>query len=440
MSANEWDLPELTANPYDAGLVRIPAVQDVPFTRRVRALVDTFEFQRLQYISQLGLVQRVYPGASHTRFEHALGVYHNAVRYLSHLRLDERFTSICTPRDAELLIVAALLHDLGHWPFCHPIEDMALANIPDHEEFAREYVLGNGELNDVLKSVWGIAPEDVLDLLVAETNHPSRQLLRSILSGPIDIDKMDYLDRDSLHCGVPYGSNFDRSRLISSLTVNEAGDGIAITSKGKTAAEMMVFARYVMFSEVYWHHAVRSATTMFARAFFELREQIDLDGFFRDREATSIDKMRTAGEGTAVEALVEGVFGPRRNLFKRVAEFSAVQDAELFAALAHRPYQELVELTNRLQEELLAVSPQQEILLLVDAPPPRREVEFRVDLYFAKEKQYRPLSSVSPVIEALATRQFDDYVKKVRIFAAPAVSDRISNDALQAAIHNVSGR
>ena len=89
-----------------------------------------------------------------------------------------------------------------------------------------------------------------------------------MLSGPIDIDKMDYLPRDSLHAGVPYGRNFDQERLIGSLCLNEAGDGLAITDKGKTAAEMMVFARYVMFSEVYWHHGVRSATAMLQRAFY----------------------------------------------------------------------------------------------------------------------------------------------------------------------------
>ena len=91
-----------------------------------------------------------------------------------------------------------------------------------------------------------------------------------MLSGPIDVDKMDYLMRDSLHAGVPYGRNFDQQRLIGSLCVNEAGDGLAITEKGRTAAEMMVFARYVMFSEVYWHHAVRCATAMLQRAFYLL--------------------------------------------------------------------------------------------------------------------------------------------------------------------------
>ena len=87
---------------------------------------------------------------------------------------------------------------------------------------------------------------------------PRLAILGSMLSGPIDIDKMDYLVRDSLHAGVPYGRNFDQGRLIGSLCLNEAGDGLAISRKGQTAAEMMVFARYVMFSEVYWHHGVRA--------------------------------------------------------------------------------------------------------------------------------------------------------------------------------------
>ena len=151
----------------------------------------------------------------------------------------------------EVLLVSALLHDLGHWPFCHPIEDLSLPDLPPHEAYAAEYLRPERELAQVLQQEWNIKPEEVLDVLVARTDSPELRLLRSILSGPIDIDKMDYLERDSLHCGVPYGRHFDKNRLIQSLVLNEAGDGLAITQKGKTAAELMVFARYVMFSEVY---------------------------------------------------------------------------------------------------------------------------------------------------------------------------------------------
>ncbi len=427
MPTPAWNIPELEAFQTGRSLIRIPCEQDVPFTNRVRALVDTAQFQRLQHISQLGLVSRVYPGATHNRFEHALGVYHNAVRYLSHLEQNERFREICGERDAELLLATALLHDLGHWPFCHPIEDMALENIPDHEEFAREYLLGPTELNDVLKTKWNIDPEDVLDILVPRQKGHTRDLLRSILSGPIDIDKMDYLDRDSLHAGVPYGRNFDRNRLIHSLTVNEAGNGLAITSKGKTAAELMVFARYVMFSEVYWHHAVRSATTMFARAFYELRHQIDLPAFFQQRESESISMLREISRKTVSEQLIEGIFGHSRRLYKRVGEFSAVDDPDIYSRLAHRPYKELIELMNLLQQELLPNEARQreQIQVLIDSPPPRREVEFRIDVLFEKENQFRSLTSVSPVVEALAHRQFDDYVKKVRIFVAHEAVEKV---------------
>eukprot|EP00913_Durusdinium_trenchii_P008954 g8420.t1 len=229
MSDSLFDIPELADCSNERGLVRIPMEQDVPFTRRVRAIVDTPAFQRLGHITQLGLASRVYPGATHTRFEHALGVFHNATRYLRQLARDERFRDAVDSHAAEVLLASALLHDLGHWPFCHPIEDMALADIPRHEEFAAAHLAPDTELADVLRNDWNVAPAEVLSVLNGDNDSPGSRpeteagtttdpstmaLLRSILSGPIDIDKMDYLDRDSLHAGVPYGRNFDRNRLI----------------------------------------------------------------------------------------------------------------------------------------------------------------------------------------------------------------------------------
>jgi len=273
------DIPEIAGLDAHRGLVRIPPELDVPLTDRVRRLIDTVAFRRLARISQLGLVSLVYPAAIHTRFEHSLGVYRLALLYLKQLARDERFAAAVRPADAELFIAAALLHDLGHWPFCHPIEDIRLPGVPSHESFADGFLLG-GEIATCLRADWNINPSDVV-LLLSETPRGAKaRLLSSMLSGPIDVDKMDYLQRDSLHAGVPYGRNFDQGRLIGSLCLNEAGDGLAITEKGKTAAEMMVFARYVMFSEVYWHHGVRAATAMLERAFYLLHGELDLKGLF----------------------------------------------------------------------------------------------------------------------------------------------------------------
>lgn len=421
-------IPELADLDAGRSLVRIPVEQDVPFTPRVRALVDTAEFQRLHHVTQLGLTSRVYPGATHTRFEHALGVFHNALRYLGQLGMDPRFTQIVDVHTAEVLMAAALLHDLGHWPFCHPIEDMDLAEIPRHESLAAEFLASDSELANVLRSAWGIEPAEVLDVLVAKTDSPRLRLVRSILSGPIDVDKMDYLDRDSLHCGVPYGRNFDRNRLMHSLLVNESGDGLAISSKGRTAAELMVFARYVMFSEVYWHHAVRAATCMFARAFFDLHRKIDLKAFFRQSEFETINSLRTEARGTPCERLIEGIFGPERKLYKRVVECSPFQRPELYAKLSRQPFSRLVEWGRDLAAAVARMlgQPVEETDILIDAPPPRREIEFRVDIYYPKERVFRPLAQVSPVVDALSKTRFDDSVKRVRIFAAPHLGRQLA--------------
>lgn len=414
------DIPEIQGLDARRQLIRIPHELDVPLTPRVRQIIDTVEFRRLSRISQLGLVALVYPAAHHTRFEHSLGVYRMALLYLKRLSYDRRFVKRVTRRDAEIFIVAALLHDLGHWPFCHPIEDIRLPGVPEHELFANSFLL-ESEIADSLREDWNINPREVVALLSEKQRDAGGRILQSMLSGPIDVDKMDYLYRDSLHAGVPYGQHFDQPRLIGSLGLNEAGDGLAITDKGRTAAEMMVFARYVMFSEVYWHHAVRAGTAMLQRAFYLLYNDLDLDGLFRSTEQEMIGRLQeVAGTGPAGE-LLERLFGPARQLYKRLAQYSYFQQREIYDQLARRPYPWLAacgdEFANLISRRVgRRVAPHE---ILFDAPPVGLEVEFDIDMHFPKEDCYRALGEVSPVVQTLAHRQFDDFVKRVRVFAHP---------------------
>lgn len=430
MSHPFQQIPELAAREHSGSLVRIPMEQDVPLTPRVRALIDTPAVQRLTRITQLGLASKVYPGATHTRFEHSLGVYHNALLYLQQLSQDTRFAESVTPHEADVLIAASLLHDVGHWPFCHPIEDMGLPDLPDHEEFAAEYLAEGGPVAEILESQWNIEPREVLDLLDGRTSTPGQKLIGSILSGPIDIDKMDYLHRDSLHAGVPYGRNFDRNRLIRSLVVNEQADGLAISSKGRTAAELMVFARYVMFGEVYWHHTVRSATSMFTRSFHLLYADLDLKDLFRMDERDFVGTLSNKMAGQAAFPLLNGVFGDSRRLYKRVAEYSYFQSPDIYQKLTRKSYEFLVRCSAFLAEEFSkecgrTIEPWQ---VIIDAPPARREVEFKVPIYFASEDRYRALTEVSPVVEAMAQTQFDDSVKRVRVFVHPDLREFFPNE------------
>ena len=436
------DIPEVAGLDACSGLVRIPPELDVPLTDRVRQIIDTPEFRRLAHISQLGLVALVYPAANHTRMEHSLGVYRLALFYLKRLAADERFAEAVTREDAELFLAAALLHDLGHWPFCHPLEDMQLPSVPTHELFANSFLL-ESEIADALRDDWGINPRDLVEMLTGKPRNRKARLLRSLLSGPIDIDKMDYLARDSLHAGVPYGRNFDQSRLIRSLCLNETGDSLAISDKGKTPAEMMVFARYVMFSEVYWHHGVRSATAMLQRAFYLLHGTLDLDTLFRLTEEPMIAEMRHAGEGGPAGELLDGLFGSTRRLYKRLAEFSLFEQHDLYDVLARKPYPWLAACAEQLASvastALSRVIAPHEILF--DAPPAEREVQFDIQVYFRKEDSYRTLGDVSPVVRALAREQFDDYVKRVRIFAHPRIVDDIRKTSdFSALLHEAIAR
>lgn len=422
-------IPEIAGNDREIGVIRIPVEQDVPFTRRVQALVDTTEFQRLRQITQLALASRVYPGAIHSRFEHALGVYHNALCYLRQLGMDPRFADIVSPHEAEVLIAASLLHDLGHWPFCHPIEDLALPDVPEHEHFARQFLGPDSEVSGVLQQHWNIHPDEIIQVLVGRAEDPGLKLRQSILSGPIDIDKMDYLNRDSQHCGVPYGRNFDRNRLIGSMIVNENGDGLALTSKGKTAAEMMVFARYVMFSEVYWHHAVRAATTMFTRAFYELHTELDLVHLFQQNEPQFIETLRQQAAGSSVENLCEGLFGNRRRIHKRLREYSLNQRPDLYHSLRQMSYPDLVQCSNQLADRLrnrysLSV---QDSDVLIDAPPLHREVEFKVDIYDPAIQKFSPLKDISPIVASMSNTNFDDCVKRVRVCTSNQLKQQISD-------------
>lgn len=429
------DIPEIRCLDGQSSLIRIPSQIDVPVTSRLMRIIDTPAFQRLTRISQLGMVSFVYPAANHNRFEHSLGVYRNSLLFLRQLASQADFTQAVSPSDAEALILAALLHDIGHWPYCHPIEDISLDGLPTHESLA-SYYLNQDAIRKAIAEDWNTTVEDVLDIINKNRTTPTKTLLCSILSGPIDIDKMDYLYRDSLHAGVPYGQNFDSLRLMRSLCLNESGDRLAITRKGRTAAELMVFARYVMFSEVYWHHAVRSATAIFQRAFYLWHQSMRgtenfssrLLELFQQGESEMISELRDT-ENQAVRVLLDRLFGNQRRLYKCAASFSCDENEPIYRQVAQKPYPWLVATSNQMTERLnrkLA----QPILpheILIDAPPVGLEVQFNVDVRYPESGNYRRLGDVSPVVKTLAQRQFDDFVKQVRIFVAPEHIESIKN-------------
>lgn len=431
-------IPELQPT---SSVIRISPEIDVPITSRVRRLIDTAAFRRLAGVTQLGLVCLVYPGATHSRFEHSLGVYRNAIEVLKQLANDPKQPMSFGDQDASLLIVSALLHDLGHWPFCHLIEDLGLVGSPRHEILARRLLI-QPEMSHLLKTDWDLDAESIAEFLTPKVDgslDPVHSILRSILSGPIDIDKLDYLERDSLHAGVPYGRNFDRYRLIQSMCIDTQRHRIAISEKGRTAAEMMVFARYVMFSEVYWHHAVRSATAMLQRAVYDLRHQGQLVESWLDMDDAKLKEsiLRHSQETPSADC-AEGIFGSRRMLYKRIAQFDCFCEPQLHKSISSKSYPQLVELSGQLAQALTdqTQSTIREHELLIDAPPADCEVQFDLRVR-QKSGHYRELFELSPVVQSLATRQFDQMVKRARVFIHPRHRDSVRKTDIPALLHQI---
>lgn len=248
------------ALPVLPDVVRDPLWDNIRLDRAAVLALDTPAVQRLRYVRQLGHTFLVYPGATHTRFEHALGAYHLARRALTSL---EELGEIgpATPSDCLAVRIAALLHDIGHYPFSHALEE---AGFPSHEALGVAK-LTQGELGDRLVEIGG---KDFPATVGALITGVSRNPLRGLISSSIDLDKIDYLSRDARMCGVPYGT-VDVDRLLSSLTLVEVEPGryeVGVMEKGLSALESLLFAKYQMYRNVYWHHAVRSATCMFKRA------------------------------------------------------------------------------------------------------------------------------------------------------------------------------
>ena len=241
-------------------IIRDPLWNNIRLDPLSFELIDTPAFQRLRYVRQLGLAFLVYPGATHSRFEHALGTYHLARRTLSLFEEHDDYHAL--GRDECMMArIAALLHDIGHYPFSHALEEIGALN---HEEVARPLICG-GEVEVILKRELGPrAPERIIAMIRGKSDSP----LQGLISGSIDLDKLDYLRRDAFMCGVSYGE-IDVDRLINALTlVRDPDTGqprVGMIEKGLSALESLLFAKYQMYRNVYWHHAVRSATAMYKR-------------------------------------------------------------------------------------------------------------------------------------------------------------------------------
>ncbi len=297
-------------------ILRDPVWNNIRVDELSLSLVDTEVFQRLRYVRQLGWTYLVYPGATHSRFEHALGTHHLSRRTLALLCEAEVATSI-TEDEQAIVRSAALLHDVGHYPFSHALEEIGALH---HEAVARPLIT-EGSVASLLASRLGKdAPVRVFDLIRGN----SESALQGLISGSLDLDKIEYLKRDAFMCGVPYGE-IDVDRLTNSLVlVDDPETGrraIGVQEKALSALESLLFAKYQMYRNVYWHHAVRSATAMYKRLVEDAVHAgvVDVQSLARYTDEGLMHRLESAWPTQLLVALKE------RKLYKRAAEWPAAE-------------------------------------------------------------------------------------------------------------------
>jgi len=284
-------IPEL--NIYYSKRIQSSDGITAPFSKRVKRIIEHPVFSRLSSVPQLGLLSSIYPTASHNRLEHSIGVFRNCVLYINALYHDSYnplFRQLVTEVDLKTLLIVSLLHDIGHYPLAHEIEETNREL--KHEIIGSKLLSNNTEdkfghtIKDIIENKewgWGIEIEEVRKIIFGQkekempslfkTQNLKHKMLSSIIDGPIDIDKVDFLIRDSKNCHLKYGEIIDFERLLNNLTIiiykdddEETNFSVGSYEKGQTAAESLTFARYLLYQSLYWHHTARSIRVMLSSA------------------------------------------------------------------------------------------------------------------------------------------------------------------------------
>jgi uncharacterized protein len=397
--------------------IRDPLWNNIYLSPGLKRLISLPPFQKLGRIKQLGPAFHVYPGAVHTRLNHSLGVLHLARQLILSLLSeseeseeggDVRFLST---EGVKSFLAAALLHDLGHFPFAHSLKELPLKS---HEALGAEGILRE-PLASSLKEDIGCEPSRVAAIIDEQRDAGDDEevrYFRRLLSGVLDPDKLDYLNRDAYFCGVPYGIQ-DTEYVLHKIRPH-LSRGMAIEREGLTAVENILFSKYLMYRTVYWHRVVRIATAMIKQAvnlaMSEGRLQpeklywLDDEEFFsrfsgddyRPFELISLTSGRSLYKTGFEEAYREELHGPYRSLDSRLKESERL--AGFFSSRLRR-----------------SVAPWE---IIIDIPEP---ISFEIDLPVlggaGGENEILPFSRSGSVFSPPVIEGFTSSLRMVRIFA-----------------------
>jgi HD superfamily phosphohydrolase len=392
--------------------IRDPLWKHVYLSPGLKRVVNHPRVQKLAGIKQLGPTYLVYPGATHSRLNHSLGVFQVSKALLADLgRRSEKIPGGRTHQLA--FLTAALLHDLGHFPYTHSLKELSLR---EHEELTADFVR-EPELAALIRDQVGTDPEDVAaivdDKITLEPGDPLA-FYRAILSGVLDPDKLDYLNRDAYFCGVPYGIQ-DTEFILSKIVVADGKPALHL--QGLAAVENILFSKYLMYRSVYWHRSVRNATAMIKKALYlGLR-----DGAIRPSDLYGLD------DAEFYHAFASGQFRP----FSLIAD---VAERRLYSTALAVPYGDYGPAFDRWGDLQARFDAEESIRgrlekrvgrslhpedVIIDFP---ERISFEIDIPVVDAGTVMPYTESRTVFTPEVVRNFTRSIRTLRVFLNPTLA------------------
>ncbi|WP_332446764.1 HD domain-containing protein [Sphaerochaeta sp.] len=399
--------------------IRDPLWKDIQLSHSMKQILLTPAVQKLGRIKQLGPTFHLYPGAVHTRLDHSLGVYHVSFLMLASLLKQAMQTNEQVPFTKEgmrTFLCASLLHDIGHFPFAHSLKELALQ---DHEHIAASLILENDRLRAAIAKAQ-LDPYLVAAVIDDQLSCEQEEILfyRRLLSGTLDPDKLDYLNRDAFFCGVPYGTQ-DVSYITDKLTIHQGN--LALEEQALGSVEHLLFSKYLMYRNVYWHRTTRSATAMIKKAILT-----DLgDGMLEPQELYALDDEQF-------------FLLPEKKTLHAHALLEAVRDNQLYRCVYEKPYEaegvwekQTNDLTNRSETETQLAERLgiESLQLVIDIPEP---IGFEADLpILGEDGSLSSFSALDHIFSYDIGMVFTKSLRKFRIFSPAFLSETEIKAALE---------
>ncbi len=403
--------------------IRDPLWKDIKLTPGFSKLYHLPAVQKLGRIKQLGPTFHVYPGAVHTRLDHSLGVYHVARLMLTSFLRSDQGAQLLTKRGMLAFLAAAMLHDLGHFPYAHSLKELPLE---EHEHLAAVIIRQDGQIRRALEEI-GCDIGQVCAIIDDTTPSDSEEtsFYRALLSGTLDPDKLDYLSRDAYFCGIPYGVQ-DASYIIDRLALADRRPAISKQALG--SVEHLLFSKYLMYKNVYRHKGTRAATSMIKKALLKaLRDDaikaddlygLDDEQFFRLPEVLHTPAFELVSRVKDNQLLVcryERTFSEIEPLHRKVMNLDERLDCE-----------------SRLHARLVETYPQLEDWeVIIDIPEP---ISFESDIPVLEDDgSTQPFNTVDELFSQPVVKTFASTLRKIRIF----VPDYVDAPRLAASVERM---